>query len=126
MASGSNASLRGPQKGKGGGMTDANRPSSRRHAVAAMGVPGAASLPPGGGAVPASIAEREVAPGTTDDDIFNFALNLETLETEYYMRGTLGRGLEGADRGSNPGAVTGGRVVPWQNQDLKEFMEEVA
>lgn len=61
----------------------------------------------------------------TDDDIFNFALNLETLETEYYMRGTLGRGLEGVDRGSNPGAVTGGRVVPWQNQDLREFMEEV-
>ena len=91
-----------------------------------MGVAGAASLLPGGGALAASIAGGEVAPGISDDDIFNFALNLETLETEYYMRGTLGRGLEGADRGSNPGAVTGGRVVPWQNQDLREFMEEVA
>jgi hypothetical protein len=42
------------------------------------------------------------------------------------MRGTMGHGLEAADRGSNPGSVTGGRTVPWQNQDLREFMEEVA
>lgn len=62
----------------------------------------------------------------TDDDIFNFALNLETLETEYYMRGTMAHGLDASDRGSSPGAVTGGHVVPWQNQDLREFMEEVA
>jgi hypothetical protein len=107
-------------------MTNINRPISRRHAVAAMGVAGAASLMPGRGAFAASLAGEEVAPDFTDEDIFNFALNLETLETEYYMRGTLGRGLEGSDRGSNPGAVIGGRVVPWQNKDLREFMEEVA
>ena len=62
----------------------------------------------------------------TDHDIFNFALNLESLETEYYLRGTTGRGMDDADAGSNPGAVTGGSLVPWQNQDLREFMEEVA
>ena len=73
-----------------------------------------------------STAAGEVALDVTDDDIFNFALNLETLETEYYMRGTMGHGLDAGDRGSNPGSVTGGRVVPWQNQDLREFMEEVA
>ncbi len=64
--------------------------------------------------------------GVTDDDIFNFALNLESLEAEYYLRGTTGRGMDDADAGAEPGAVTGGRMVPWQNQDLKGFMEEVA
>ena len=62
----------------------------------------------------------------SDTDIFNFALNLESLETEYYLRGTTGRGMDDRDAGSNPGSVTGGRMVPWQNDDLKQFMEEVA
>jgi hypothetical protein len=31
-----------------------------------------------------------------------------------------------ADAGPNPGTVNGGRMVPWQNDDLKQFMEEVA
>jgi hypothetical protein len=34
--------------------------------------------------------------------------------------------MDAADAGSNPGAVTGGSMVPWVNQDLKQFMEEVA
>ncbi|HYN80162.1 MAG TPA: ferritin-like domain-containing protein [Gemmatimonadaceae bacterium] len=66
------------------------------------------------------------ASGITDVDIFNFALNLESLETEYYLRGTTERGMDAADAGGNPGAVTGGKMVPWQNSDLREFMEEVA
>jgi hypothetical protein len=62
----------------------------------------------------------------TDQDIFNFALNLESLEAEYYLRGTTGNGMAASDAGTSPGSVTGGRMVPWQNQDLREFMEEVA
>ncbi|MBW3630472.1 MAG: ferritin-like domain-containing protein [Gemmatimonadetes bacterium] len=62
----------------------------------------------------------------TDVDIFNFALNLESLETEYYLRGTTGRGMDAADAGPNPGSVNGGSMVPWQNDDLRQFMEEVA
>jgi hypothetical protein len=34
--------------------------------------------------------------------------------------------MDSADAGSSPGGVTGGAMVPWQNQDLREFMEEVA
>jgi hypothetical protein len=34
--------------------------------------------------------------------------------------------MDDADAGTNPGAVTGGRMVPWKNNDLREFMEEVA
>jgi len=101
---------------------------NRRGALKMLGGLGVATLVPGCASVASTVATAagEVGLDVTDADIFNFALNLETLETEYYMRGTMGRGLEAADRGTNPGTVNGGHVVPWQNQDLREFMEEVA
>jgi hypothetical protein len=71
-------------------------------------------------------AETEKKTSVTDADIFNFALNLESLETEYYLRGTTGTGMEDADAGEKPGVVTGGSLVPWQNPDFRQFMEEVA
>jgi hypothetical protein len=93
---------------------------SRRTVLQTLGACAAlASLPPW-----ASLGAQSSA--VTDADIFNFALNLESLETEYYLRGTTGHGMEAADAGSNPGAVTGGSMVPWRNQDLKQFMEEIA
>jgi hypothetical protein len=102
---------------------------TRRGALKALGGLAAAAALPGCSRVASTIDTAAGQVGlvdVTDNDIFNFALNLETLETEYYMRGTMGHGLDAADRGGNPGAVTGGRTVPWQNQDLKEFMEELA
>ena len=71
-------------------------------------------------------AAPTVVQDITDEDIFNFALNLESLETEYYLRGTTGQGMSDADAGSNPGAVTGGHIVPWKDNDLKSLLEEVA
>ena len=62
----------------------------------------------------------------TDEDIFNFALNLESLETEYYLRGITGRGMSDADAGPDPGPVMGGHIVPWKDNDLKSLLEEVA
>jgi hypothetical protein len=87
----------------------------------------ATAMPPrvAGAQQPAPTTGRD--PGMpTDFDIFNFALNLESLEAEYYLRGTTGKGMDSADAGTSPGSVTGGRMVPWKNDDLKEFMEEVA
>src|SRR5688572_3505132 len=95
--------------------------TSRRTALKMLGVAGAAAVFPSLGKAGAASAQ-----GPSDADIFNFALNLESLETEYYLRGAFGRGMSGADIGRNPGPVNGGRLVPWQNPDLRYFMEEVA
>jgi len=96
---------------------------TRRSALKTIGALGVAATVPGCATVAATAAN---ALGISDPDIFNFALNLESLETEYYLRGTTGQGMPVADAGPNPGTVTGGRMVPWQNADLREFMEEVA
>jgi hypothetical protein len=101
-------------------MIYANQSLDRRSALKALGALGLTAALPSCASVPAQMA------GVTDADIFNFALNLESLETEYYLRGTTGRGMDAADAGANPGQVTGGKMVPWQNSDLREFMEEVA
>jgi hypothetical protein len=61
-----------------------------------------------------------------DEDIFQFALNLEYMEAEYYLRGTKGEGLRPNDVGSDPGKVVGGEKVPIKNKAIKEFLEEVA
>ena len=62
----------------------------------------------------------------TDEDIFRFALNLEYMEAEYYLRATAGKGIGDADIGSSPGKVVGGRKVPFEHKPIREFGEELA
>jgi ferritin-like protein len=93
---------------------------SRRSALKTLGALGAVAAIPG----LARSADAQMA--FTDEDIFNFALNLESLEAEYYLRGTSGQGMTSADIGPSPGSVSGGRMVPWANADLRQFMEEIA
>ncbi|MBC8064297.1 MAG: ferritin-like domain-containing protein [Chlorobia bacterium] len=64
--------------------------------------------------------------GVSDADILNFALNLEYLEAEYYLRATTGLGLQAADVGANPGAVTGGSAVPFATTAFQEYANEIA
>ncbi len=102
-------------------MTSKVSMANRRHILKGAAALGA------GAALTASAPITRLASAQVDDDaIFNFALNLEYLETEYYLRGTTGEGLDAADVGANPGEVTGGSPVPFATEAFRQFAEEVA
>ncbi|WP_352821941.1 ferritin-like domain-containing protein [Mesorhizobium sp. M0203] len=67
-----------------------------------------------------------MAQDISDEDIFRFALNLEYMEAEYYLRGTTGKGIDDADAGSKPGDVVGGKKVSFETPAIGQFMQEVA
>jgi hypothetical protein len=64
----------------------------------------------------------------SDVDILNFALNLEYLEAEYYLRAVTGGGLPSQDTTGTPtrGAVIGGSKVPFDNWQVEQFAQEIA
>ncbi len=61
-----------------------------------------------------------------DADVLNFALNLEYLEAEYYLRAVNGSGLPVADIGGTPGAVSGGSAVPFATPAFRQYAQEIA
>ena len=64
----------------------------------------------------------------TDNDILNFALNLEYLEAEFYLYAATGSGLSSADAGANAGTTkaTGVAAVPWASSGLAQYANEIA
>ncbi len=68
------------------------------------------------------------AQGVSDADIVNFALNLEYLEAEYYIRAVTGQGLADADRTGlgSPGTVTGGSKVTFATPIFQQYAMEIA
>ncbi len=99
--------------------------TDRRSMLARAGVGAAAlgALASGMRSVPAS-AQSAVA----DADVLNFALNLEYLEAEFYLRAVFGSGLPAsATTGTGTqGTVTGGSRVPWATRAAQEYAEEIA
>lgn len=61
-----------------------------------------------------------------DEDIFQFALNLEYMEAEFYLRATTGNGIDDSDAGSDAARVVGGHEAKFQKPEIREFVEELA
>jgi hypothetical protein len=87
-----------------------------------LGAAGAAVL----GATGFSSSEAN-AQAVTDAAILTFALNLEYLEAEFYLRAATGQGLPAQDVGPNPGPVTGGSMVDFMgNAIVQAYATEIA
>ena len=63
-----------------------------------------------------------------DAAIFNFALNLEYLEAEFYLRASVGQGLADAEVSGvgTLGAVSGGRQVSFATKAIANYANEIA
>ena len=68
------------------------------------------------------------AVGNNDAAILNFALNLEYLEAEFYLRAAMGTGLADADTYGLgvQGGVTGGRAVSFDTPAIQQYAQEIA
>jgi hypothetical protein len=104
---------------------------SRRQSIAGLSVVGLAGL-----LVPSAYAQqkrettgvgvRQKAAAIEDEDIFTFALNLEYMEAEFYMRALTGKGISDADAGVDAGRVIGGHEAQFKEKAIREFIEETA
>jgi hypothetical protein len=65
------------------------------------------------------------ADATLDGEILNFALNLEYLEAEYYLRAVTGSGIP-ANLTGGAATVTGGSLVPFQNTAIAYLAQKIA
>jgi len=94
---------------------------------AGAGAAGAAVFAGMGGAVEVGTARSASAATYTDADILNFALNLEYLEAEYYLRAVTGSGLSAALVGSSGGVVVpSSTLVPFQTTALAYYAQRIA
>ncbi|MBG0737868.1 ferritin-like domain-containing protein [Paeniglutamicibacter antarcticus] len=113
----------------------AENPTDRRNFLRAarltgLGVGAAALVAGTAGMADASDATTASTDATAPSDaaILNFALNLEYLEAEFYLRATTGQGLPDNLTGGTGrrGGVSGGHTVPFKTPAIRQFAQEIA
>lgn len=116
---------------------DARRAFLRSVGGTSMAFAGAAALSGCGGDVfkddpaptPTPLPTPTPTPGApTDADVFNFALNLEYLEAQFYSYAAFGTGLPASQLTGTgtQGAVTGGRAVVFTDPLVRLYAREIA
>ncbi len=106
---------------------------SRRQFMAGAGTTAAAVLVAGcNNSTPAPTTTPTPTPtplDIPDNDILNFALNLEYLEAEFYLYAATGTGLSSADALTGAGTTTvpqGIAAVPWSSPAFAQYANEIA
>lgn len=97
---------------------------SRRTFLAGAGTAAAGALISGCGS--GGSLQLPAVTSYMDNDILNFALNLEYVEAEFYLRAATGSGLSSSDAGTGAGNVNGGAMIPGLTMQQQEFIYEIA
>lgn len=108
---------------------ESDRPSlNRRGMFGGNGIRMAAAAAAVGVAGAALSGTEAQAQALTDVNIVNFALNLEYLEAEFYLRAATGQGLGAGDISGTGtlGGVTGGSQVPFRSRAISQYAQLLA